>query len=89
MIRKVKLQLYEGGEMQKSLSQALGCKSIAFPCISTGIYGYPKEEAAQIAVREVKNFLTQRCREAEAAVELEIIFCCFSERDERVYENAV
>ena len=35
-----------------------GCKSIAFPCISTGIYGYPIEDAAKIAVREVKAFLS-------------------------------
>ena len=42
-----------------------GCTSIAFPCISTGIYGYPKEEAAAIAVREVEKFLTQR-RDAPA-----------------------
>ena len=41
--------------------------SIAFPCISTGIYGYPKEEAAIIAVREVQDYLTQSCREAEVA----------------------
>ena len=34
------------------------CTSIAFPCISTGIYGYPKEEAAKIAMREVKRFLS-------------------------------
>ena len=34
--------------------------SIAFPCISTGIYGYPIEEAAKIAVREVKEFLAAK-----------------------------
>ena len=58
-----------------------GCKSIAFPCISTGIYGYPKEDAAQIAVREVKSFLV--------AKEMEVIFCCFSERDVKVYQAIV
>ena len=52
-----------------ALAAENGCKSIAFPCISTGIYGYPKEAAAQIAVHEVKEFLTQRCREAEVAEE--------------------
>ena len=51
-----------------------GCKSIAFPCISTGIYGYPKEEAAQIAVREVRAFLSN-------TEPMEVIFCCFSPRD--------
>ena len=35
-----------------------GCKSNAFPCISTGVYGYPKEDAAKIAVREVGEFLS-------------------------------
>ena len=52
-----------------ALAAENGCKSIAFPCISTGIYGYPKEAAAQIAVHEVREFLTQRCREAEVAEE--------------------
>jgi O-acetyl-ADP-ribose deacetylase (regulator of RNase III) len=60
------------------------CKSIAFPCISTGIYGYPREEAAKIALREVKEFLV-----AKDAEELEVIFCCFSERDKSVYEGLV
>ena len=38
----------------------LGCKDIAFPAISTGIYGYPKEEAAHIAYKAVKDFLEKR-----------------------------
>ena len=37
----------------------LGCKSISFPAISTGIYGYPKNKAAKIAYNAVKNFLEQ------------------------------
>ena len=61
-----------------------GCKSIAFPCISTGIYGYPIEDAAKIAVREVREFLTQRRKDAE---EMEVVFCCFSERDAAVYKR--
>ena len=55
-----------------------GCKSVAFPCISTGVYGYPIEDAAKIAVREAKAFL--------AAHNIEIVFCCFSERDAKIYE---
>ena len=50
-----------------ALAAENGCKSIAFPCISTGIYGYPKEEEAQIAVREVREFLSHaeaRCARA-------------------------
>ncbi len=38
----------------------LGCNDIAFPAISTGIYGYPKEEAAHIAYETVKSFLEER-----------------------------
>ena len=41
-----------------ALAAENGCKSIAFPCISTGVYGYPIEDAAKIAVREVELFLT-------------------------------
>jgi O-acetyl-ADP-ribose deacetylase (regulator of RNase III) len=60
-----------------ALAAANGCRSVAFPCISTGVYGYPVEEAAQIAVREVRAFLSR--------AEMEVVFCCFSERDAAVY----
>ena len=73
---------------RNSLALAIenGCKSIAFPCISTGIYGYPIEDAAKIAVREVKEFLS-RAESAETAEEMEVIFCCFSDRDKNVYAD--
>ena len=68
-----------------ALAAENGCKSVAFPCISTGVFGYPIEEAAKIAVREVKAFLAAKF--AKDAEEMEVIFCCFSDRDKSVYEN--
>ena len=56
-----------------------GVRSIAFPSISTGIYGYPVELAAGIAVDTVKAGI------ARAAGIEEVTFCCFSERDLEVY----
>ncbi len=68
-----------------TLAAENGCTSIAFPSISTGVYGYPKEEAAKIAVREVREFLSP-AENAEDA-EMDVVFCCFSERDKRVYDG--
>jgi O-acetyl-ADP-ribose deacetylase (regulator of RNase III) len=45
-------------------------KSIAFPAISTGIYGYPLDEAAQIAVGEIRKFLNQHSPVNEVRVVL-------------------
>lgn len=56
-----------------------GCKSVAFPCISTGVFGYPRREAAEIAVREIKAAVAER-------PELEVVFCCFSDGDRAIYE---
>jgi len=56
-------------------------KSIAFPSISTGVYGYPIEEAARIAVETVNAAIGQMPDPPE------VIFCCFSRRDLTVYEG--
>jgi O-acetyl-ADP-ribose deacetylase (regulator of RNase III) len=56
-----------------------GLASIAFPAISTGIYGYPKDAAARIAVETVRAFPAQCVRE--------VVFCCYSEDDRMRYET--
>ncbi|MGD0407197.1 MAG: O-acetyl-ADP-ribose deacetylase [Candidatus Bathyarchaeia archaeon] len=61
------------------LAVAKGLKTIAFPSISTGAYGYPIEDASRIAVRTVKEFL-----EKEDKLE-KVIFVLFSERDFEIY----
>ena len=60
-----------------------GATSIAFPSISTGVYGYPMELAAPVAVASV--------REALVAIQgfREVIFCCFSKADLVVYERVL
>ena len=77
-----------------ALAAENGCQSIAFPCISTGVYGYPIEDAAKIAVREVREFFAAKdaeecCTGGPVRPEMEVIFCCFSEWDKRVYEGIV
>lgn len=58
-----------------------GVKTIAFPNISTGIYGYPKQPAAQIAVNAVKGFLANDDTIAK------VVFVCFDDENYRIYEG--
>ncbi|HBZ7862584.1 O-acetyl-ADP-ribose deacetylase [Klebsiella variicola subsp. variicola] len=63
------------------LAAANNYRSIAFPAISTGVYGYPKEEAAEIAVRTVTAFLT-RYNPLER-----VLFVCFDEETAAIYRR--
>ena len=63
------------------LASEAGARSIAFPSISTGVYGYPVAQAAKIAVSTVGEELQKY-----PAIE-EVVFCCFSEGDRAVYEK--
>lgn len=65
------------------LAEANGVRSIAFPSISTGIYGYPIELAAPLAVETVRGSLHGRDSMAE------VIFCCFSSKDLLVYQSVL
>lgn len=55
---------------------------IAFPAISTGVYGYPKQEAAEIAVRTVREWMKKH-----GGYELTVHFVCFGRRDFDIYQE--
>ena len=56
-----------------------GIKSIAFCCISTGVFGFPQDKAAEIAVQTVREFLKTH--------EIEVIFNVFTEKDYEIYNG--
>ena len=60
------------------LAMEKGAKSTAFPCISTGVYGYPKEPAARIAIGVMREQLGRFQR---------IVACCFGADDAQLYEK--
>jgi O-acetyl-ADP-ribose deacetylase len=61
------------------LAEEHGLRSIAFPAISTGIYGYPLDQATDVAVRAVRGF-------GEHSLQL-VVFACFSSDVERAYRD--
>jgi O-acetyl-ADP-ribose deacetylase len=66
-----------------ALASGKSATSMAFPSISTGIYGYPVELAAEIAVRTVRDSLR------DGTTLDEVVFCCFSASDLAVYEHGL
>lgn len=65
------------------VAESLGVATIAFPGVSTGVYGFPKEQAAPIAVETVRKTA------AEAPGVREVTFCCFSDGDLALYRRVL
>jgi O-acetyl-ADP-ribose deacetylase len=63
------------------VAEALGAHTVAFPAISTGVYGWPKEDAARIALTTVTSTPVQRVREA--------LFVLFTEEDQLIFRDAM
>jgi O-acetyl-ADP-ribose deacetylase (regulator of RNase III)/GNAT superfamily N-acetyltransferase len=58
-------------------------RTIAFPNISTGVYGFPKQDAASIAIETVQNFVSNHPKIEK------VIFCCFDEENIRIYNKLI
>lgn len=63
------------------LARENNLESVAFPAISTGVYGYPKQQAAAIAVDTIKGFLKDN--------EMEVILVAFGDQDEALYKELI
>jgi O-acetyl-ADP-ribose deacetylase (regulator of RNase III) len=64
-----------------ALAAAHGLRSVAFPCISTGVYGFPRDAAARVAVDTVRMFAEDRPEPGS------VVFCVFSEPDFLIYQS--
>ena len=63
------------------LAEENGCESIAFCCISTGVFGFPRQEAAEIAVRTVRDY------KGETGSGIKVIFNVFKDEDKAIYQS--
>ncbi len=71
----------------RSLEEAedKGCRSVAFPAISTGVYGYPKDQAASVAVGAIRSYFDGR---PDSCIEA-VILVCFDGRTRELYEAII
>lgn len=70
-------------EKSLALAEKYGCRSVAFPAISTGVYGYPKEQAAGAAVAAINAYFS---RGDNSCIE-EVLLVCFDKRTEDIYRK--
>lgn len=68
-------------ENSMKLAEENGCETVAFPAISTGVYGYPKKDATEIAIRTVREYPAQSVKK--------VIFCCFDEDMLKIYQDVL
>lgn len=68
-------------ENSMKLAEENGCETVAFSAISTGVYGYPKKAATEIAVKTVREYPTQNVKK--------VIFCCFGEEMLKIYQKVL
>lgn len=68
-------------ENSMKLAEENDCETVAFPAISTGVYGYPWKAATQIAIQTVREFPTQKVKK--------VIFCCFENEMLKIYQEVL
>ena len=68
-------------EKSLALAKENGCKTVAFPLISAGVYGYPKDQAFKVAVDTIKGFLGSN--------DMEVSMVIFSETDYKKFVNSI
>ncbi|KAJ2964543.1 hypothetical protein NQZ79_g517 [Umbelopsis isabellina] len=73
-------------ERSLKLAQDNKLDSIAFPCISTGVYGYDKTKAANVALQTTLDFFTQQEKQNDETVQ-KVIFCLFNPADKDIYKE--
>ncbi|MCJ1395821.1 hypothetical protein MMC18_008707 [Xylographa bjoerkii] len=66
------------------LAEESGCASVAFSAISTGVYGYPSGEAAEVACGAVRGWLQGEQRKVGS-----VVFCVFERKDEKAYQEVL
>ena len=66
------------------LASENGVRTIAFPCISTGIFGFPKDRGSKIAVSTIVDFLNNNKTSIE-----KVIFVCFDQENYKLYKALV
>jgi len=83
-----RLQLAECYESCLDAATEAGCRSVVFCCISTGIFGFPQREAAEIAVRTVRRWLDAHAADSATTVD-HVVFNVFLPADEQIYRSLI